>query len=86
MMTRLTTGRVNAICPGFVKTPFIISSGGSMEQFEQTGAVAPLGRCATADEIGRSIAFLLSEDASFITGSVLTADGGYTLSGQTLHM
>ncbi|RSH94920.1 hypothetical protein EHS25_000004 [Saitozyma podzolica] len=78
--------RVNAICPGFVKTPFIISSGGSMEQFEQAGAVAPLGRCATADEIGRSIAFLLSEDASFITGSVLTADGGYTLSGQTLHM
>ena len=39
----------------------------------------PLGRYATAEEIAAQIDFLLSEDAAFITGTVLTSDGGYSL-------
>lgn len=39
----------------------------------------PLGRWATAEETARQIAFLLSDDAATITGTVLTADGGYSL-------
>ena len=39
----------------------------------------PLGRYATAEEIAEQIAFLLSDSAATITGSVLVSDGGYTL-------
>ena len=39
----------------------------------------PLGRYATPQEIAAQIDFLLSEDAAFITGAVLTSDGGYSL-------
>ncbi|HEV7341841.1 MAG TPA: SDR family oxidoreductase [Sphingopyxis sp.] len=82
--------RVNAIAPGGVDTPIW----DDMEFFAQmvaelgsrtaaTAAMAqiatPLGRWATADEIAAQIAFLLSDAAATITGSVLTSDGGYSL-------
>ncbi|MBF1362625.1 MAG: SDR family oxidoreductase, partial [Megasphaera micronuciformis] len=41
-------------------------------------SVYPLGRIATADEVGKVVAFLLSDDASFITGTALPVDGGLT--------
>jgi NAD(P)-dependent dehydrogenase (short-subunit alcohol dehydrogenase family) len=48
------------------------------EPAEQAAAEVPLGRLGTPAEIAAAIAFLLSPQASFITGSVLVADGGYT--------
>ena len=53
---------------------------GRDEAFAELAAMAtPLGRYATADEIAEQIAFLLSDAAATITGSVLLSDGGYTL-------
>jgi NAD(P)-dependent dehydrogenase (short-subunit alcohol dehydrogenase family) len=82
--------RVNAIAPGGVETPIwsgvpffgeLVKSTGSAEAaFKQMGAVSsPLGRFAHADEIAGQIAFLLSDEAAFMTGACLVADGGYSL-------
>jgi NAD(P)-dependent dehydrogenase (short-subunit alcohol dehydrogenase family) len=77
--------RSNAVCPGFVRTPMsdalmervVTMSGGSVDQARRrVGAVAPLGRTAEPSEIASVCLFLASEDASFVTGSVLTVDGG----------
>jgi len=70
--------RVNAILPGGVDTP--IWTGMSFEALQAMAeASTPLGRFATADEIARQIAFLLSDRASTITGALLASDGGYSL-------
>lgn len=81
--------RVNAIAPGGVETPvwdaipmFVDRAReiGRKEAFDELAAMAtPLGRYATAAEIGEQVAFLLSDQAATITGSVLVSDGGYTL-------
>jgi NAD(P)-dependent dehydrogenase (short-subunit alcohol dehydrogenase family) len=70
--------RVNAVCPGAVVTPMLepaFELPGFREQLEQR---TPLQRVATPDEIARPIRFLLSTEASFITGAHLTVDGGLT--------
>jgi 3alpha(or 20beta)-hydroxysteroid dehydrogenase len=64
--------RVNAICPGGVSTP--------MNENEPEGGVVPLtplGRRAHVSEISVAIAYLASDDASFVTGTELVIDGGY---------
>ena len=64
--------RVNAICPGGVSTP--------MNEHEPEGGVVPLtplGRRAHVSEISGAVAFLASDDASFVTGTELVIDGGY---------
>jgi len=82
--------RVNAIAPGGVETPIwratpffdglVKSSGGEEAAFKaMAGMATPLGRFAKPDEIAGQIAFLLSDDAAYITGACLVADGGYTL-------
>lgn len=75
--------RVNVVCPGWVQTPLV------EEWFDQQpdpeaarryiNSVHPLGRIATAEEIGRVVAFLASDDASFVTGVALPVDGAVTL-------
>ena len=74
--------RVNAVCPGSVDTEMIHAAWeqfGDVEQARKLWAEKhPLGRIATADEVGRVILFLASEDASFITGAALSVDGGIT--------
>jgi NAD(P)-dependent dehydrogenase (short-subunit alcohol dehydrogenase family) len=70
--------RVNAVCPGAVVTPMLepaFALPGFREQLEER---TPLQRVATAAEIARPIRFLLSSEASFITGAHLTVDGGLT--------
>ncbi|MGE3667991.1 MAG: SDR family NAD(P)-dependent oxidoreductase [Steroidobacteraceae bacterium] len=72
--------RVNAVCPGFLDEPVRI--GGSPEArlaiLPELIARHPLGRLGRGDEVAAAIAFLASRDASFITGTCLFVDGGYT--------
>ena len=72
--------RVNAIAPGDIHTP---ASADIVADLKTSGAsgkfvrITPLGRRGTPEEIGRVVAFLVSEDASFITGATLLVDGGF---------
>ena len=70
--------RVNAICPGAVVTPMLEPAFGLPGFREQLEERTPLGRVATPDEIALPIRFLLSTEASFVTGAHLTVDGGLT--------
>lgn len=68
--------RVNAICPGFIETAMLAPSlgiPGVKDRFEESSV---LGRIGRASEIGEPAAFLLSDQASFITGQSLIVDGG----------
>jgi 2-keto-3-deoxy-L-fuconate dehydrogenase len=75
--------RVNAIAPGWDAVPMFADRAreiGREGAFKELAAMAtPLGRYATAAEIAEQVAFLLSDAAAIITGSVLVSDGGYTL-------
>jgi len=69
--------RVNTICPGPIDTPMLRNSlGGTPGAEEQVKAATMVGRAAHPDEIGYLIRFLLSNEASFITGANIVADGG----------
>lgn len=71
--------RVNVICPGAVRTRMLdhaIRSGALSD--EQARGLQPLGRLGTPQEIAHTAAWLCSDQASFITGVVLPADGGAT--------
>jgi len=76
--------RVNVICPGTVYTPLMepmltARGGGDMAAgLALTVAKYPIGRLGTPEEIAAVALFLASDDSSFLTGSVVTADGGMT--------
>lgn len=73
--------RVNTICPGFIDTPMLrgVFSGPGLEEIQDdVVAEHKLHRLGRAEEIASVAAFLLSDDASFVTGHALTVDGGYT--------
>ena len=71
--------RVNCVCPGPTKTERLagIVASGDVDESKLIGNV-PLGRWAAPSEIASAIAFLASEDASFITATALVVDGGQT--------
>lgn len=75
--------RVNSVSPGWVWTAVLDqAAGGDRERWEKVwGAYCPMGRCAEPSEIAAAVAFLASTDASFITGTNLTVDGGYLTVG-----
>lgn len=70
--------RVNALCPGFIETPFI----GAYWTQERLAAVrrdVALGRVGTPEEVAQVILFLSSEMSSYVTGTAIVADGGWTI-------
>jgi NAD(P)-dependent dehydrogenase (short-subunit alcohol dehydrogenase family) len=77
--------RVNALCPGWIDTPFNTPAwenfGGRESFLEEVPRLVPLGRIGTPEEAGRLACFLLSDDASYMTGHALVADGGECLPG-----
>ena len=78
----LPTGiRVNSVAPGAIDTPFLarhLDAQPDRGAAEARCAPHPLGRYAPPAEIAEAIAFLASDAAAFLTGTILMADGGYT--------
>lgn len=70
--------RVNAVGPGPVETPMTAEAMADPKRADALLAQVPLGRLGQPEEIAAVIRFLLSDDASFITGQVVMADGGVT--------
>jgi len=74
--------RINAICPGEVNTPMLASGRAvppTAEDLRKLGeAVVPMGRLADPMEIARVVVFLASDAASYMTGSMIDVDAGYT--------
>ena len=70
--------RVNVIEPGWIDTPGERAFATEAE-IEERGRELPLGRLGTAEEIGKAVAYLISEDASYVTGACLRVDGGIML-------
>ncbi len=73
--------RVNAICPGFTVTPMITDQGLKLQrgtkEFQAAGEFHPIGRMGEPEEMAASICWLLGEEASFVTGHMLSVDGGF---------
>ena len=68
--------RVNAVGPGFIETP-LLGSNTASSTFDALRALHPMGRLGTSEEVAALTLFLLSDKASFITGSYHLVDGGY---------
>jgi NAD(P)-dependent dehydrogenase (short-subunit alcohol dehydrogenase family) len=79
--------RVNVIAPGYVATPMGIAAlGGTEDALDLMAAAQPIRRAGRPEDIARLAAFLLSNHASWLTGMVLNADGGFTtLGGRTVE-
>lgn len=76
--------RVNCICPGTVHTPFVEAYLDKYHKHEkdkvraEVHARQPIGRMGKPDEIAHMVLYLCSDEAEFVTGSILTIDGGWT--------
>ncbi|MGO4889871.1 SDR family NAD(P)-dependent oxidoreductase [Anaerobacillus sp. MEB173] len=68
--------RVNSICPGYTLTPIITSK--PKEFINKLVANHPIGRLAEPEEIANAVLFLASDDSSYVIGSNILVDGGYT--------
>lgn len=71
--------RINAICPGIIDTQLIErATEGSAEKRKQMIAAEPIGRLGNPSEIAAAVAWLVSDESSFATGSAIVVDGGQT--------
>ena len=69
--------RVNAVCPGVLRTPMVeLATGGSAEAEQGYAGLEPVGRMGTPEEVAEAVVWLCSEAASFVTGHAMAADGG----------
>ena len=71
--------RVNAVCPGAIKTPMIDRLTNNKKEVEaQYAAQEPIGRLGNPNEVANAVIWLCSEAASFVTGHAMAVDGGWT--------
>jgi NAD(P)-dependent dehydrogenase (short-subunit alcohol dehydrogenase family) len=75
--------RVNCVCPGEIETPMFLqevaSRGVTVEDYrKEVCEYHPIGRLGRPTEVAKTVLFLASDDASFITGTAVSVDGGYT--------
>ena len=68
--------RVNSVHPGFIRTPILDQARGT-EVWDAMTAATPMGRLGEPEAIAAAVAYLASDDASFVTGLELYVDGGY---------
>ncbi len=72
--------RINAVSPGGIQTPMLnrFTGGQGTDFFNQLAAMHPVGRLGQPEEIAQAVLWLCSDQASFVTGQSLAADGGWT--------
>jgi 2,5-dichloro-2,5-cyclohexadiene-1,4-diol dehydrogenase 1 len=70
--------RVNAVLPGATRTPMFEAAMKDNHLEEYFASLHPIGRFAEPRELGTACRWLISDEASFVTGSAMTVDGGYT--------
>ena len=70
--------RVNAVAPGYIATELTIAGRSNPDWYPVWLSSTPLGRLGEPPEVARAVLFLASDAASYITGTTLTVDGGYT--------
>ncbi|WP_435064463.1 SDR family NAD(P)-dependent oxidoreductase [Halobaculum sp. EA56] len=71
--------RVNAVCPGVIDTPMVERfTGGDAAAVEETVSPQAMKRMGTPEEVADAVVWLCSDEASFVTGTALPVDGGYT--------
>ena len=68
--------RVNAVMPAVIDTPIHALRGMSSDQVQEMAGIHPLGRVGQAEDVASLIAFLLSDDSSWMTGTIIPIDGG----------
>ena len=76
--------RVNGICPGVVETPIfetVMSEGDAMQFLSSSAKTTPLGRVGLPTDIAELALFLASDKSAWMTGSIITLDGGISLAG-----
>lgn len=74
--------RVNAVCPGPTATPMILPSDTDPQStLERWAQELPIGRAGAPEDTAKAVAYLASDDASFVTGSAFVVDGGRLLTG-----
>ena len=69
--------RVNAVCPGFIETPMLGPALEIAELKAELESGAALGRLGRPREVAEAVGFLMSDQASFITGTEIVVDGGF---------
>jgi 3-oxoacyl-[acyl-carrier protein] reductase len=70
--------RVNGVIPGFTETPLVESIFSDTQELASIIGTIPLGRPGRPEEIAAAVAYLVSDDASYVTGALLAVDGGVT--------
>ena len=74
--------RVNAVCPGPTATPMIVPSDTDRQNtLDRWAQELPIGRAGEPEDTAKAVAYLASDDASFVTGSAFVVDGGRLLTG-----
>ena len=73
---------VNGLCPGIIKTDFAKALWENPEILKDVESYAPLQRIGTTDEVAGAAILLASKPGAFITGQVITMDGGITIAGR----
>ncbi|WP_127817923.1 SDR family NAD(P)-dependent oxidoreductase [Microbacterium sp. CPCC 204701] len=71
--------RTNAVCPGPVRTPLSVMARSSGEEYDEWIEGIPLRRIGEPDDIGRVVAFLVSDAAGYLNGASIVVDGGMTI-------
>ena len=71
--------RVNCVCPGFVRTPFIAGILEDEERARRLTALHPLGRLGDPKDVASAVLFLASDESSWITGHAIVVDGGFSV-------